>query len=232
MKINKLLVCLTLLSIGCMMYSIDGSWVGTINGLSTKLLTEQIKLLEKQSKNTKDLAGVTAKIGICYHMIALETGKNADTSIKKLQKSLSLHNDPLVKAFLGSAMTLKGNEKQDLGILGQGLLLIDEARNESPDNISILLLRVSNGAGMPDFILEYNKRLGLLNADIQHSEKMYAEGTLPVEMFVEFKYLKSKLVLKEKKLNEATQIWNEIITGFPDSKFARLSAQELSKYSE
>ena len=232
MQYNKLLMCFTFLSIGCMMYSFDSIWLGRISSLSTKLLTEEIKQLEKDAKNTQDLACITAKIGICYHMIALETGKNADTSIKKLQKSLSLHNDPLVKAFLGSAMTLKGNEKQDLGILGQGLLLIDEARNESPDNISILLLRVSNGAGMPDFILEYNKRLGLLNADIQHSEKMYAEGTLPVEMFVEFKYLKSKLVLKEKKLNEATQIWNEIITGFPDSKFARLSAQELSKYSE
>lgn len=221
-----------LLGISLNSYAVDGKWLESINSLSLKEVTEEVKKLERLLKKNENDGLLNAKIGICYHYIAKETGKNSNKAIAALTKSYDSTKDPLTKAFLGSAMTLRGGESKNLAILSQGLELIDQAREDKPDEYGILLLRISNAVGMPDFILDHYSRAQIIEYDIEEGEKWYKENKITEEMYLEILYIKSKFLIKQSNLKGAVEIWNNIAINHPQSKSAALSRIELKKYSE
>ena len=113
--------------------ALDSGWITRNLNLDKVQLLEEINYLKSELKKDKYNSELLAQIGICYNNLCQLNEKKSNDSINYLERSLKIKNDPIVKAYLGSAYSLRGKEKLDLGAVNKGLKIIDEAYNESKD---------------------------------------------------------------------------------------------------
>lgn len=210
--------------------SIDESWIGKISEASTKDIEKEIKLLEKELKSDKTNHEIITKLGFSYHFLAITGKKAAQKSINYFEESLKIKEDNLIRAYYGSAIGLLGGEKLDLGYLNKSFKIIDDVILKDPENVSVLILALTNGLSMPDFI--YPKREPVVKKILDTFDKMANEKTLDEGYFPLILLNKGAYLLKQKDLANAKLMWKEVVAKYPDSKQTKEAEKLLERYSE
>jgi|GEM_PF-3471192 len=132
----------------------------------------EIKHLKAKIKKVKDVkrkVKILKRLGILYHReAALGNEEAVAKAIDYLKEAKMLSNSPAIRAWYGSALTLKGRYAFAFGKLyysKKGIGILDEVINEAPKNIEARLVRGINSLYLPDFIF---RRLDLAKEDLQY----------------------------------------------------------------
>ena len=97
-------------------------------------------------------------LGVAYHHKAVEGDKKAVKEAEKLFKNaLQIEpENPVILAWYGSVLTMKGRDAwspiSKLRYVDQGIKKMDEAVKNTPDDITIRMIRASNSLALPGFL--------------------------------------------------------------------------------
>jgi len=228
--VKKILATLFICFILMPIFSIEEEWIGAASSYKTNDLEKEIKSLENQLKKDKTNYDLITKLGFVYHFLSISGKKVAKKSISYFEESLKIKNDVLIQTYLGSSWTLLGRENLDLGYLNKGSKMIDESFKKEPENISILIVLLTNGIGMPDFI--FSKREPMVQKALETLEKLKTENKLSEGIIGVFLFNKSLYLLKKKDLTNAKLLWKEVLEKYPSSEEAKKSKKLLEQYTE
>lgn len=203
----------------------DSLFFQRIFNLDQKQLNSEIKELEREEKERKSQIEYHLTIGMLYYMQATNGKKTAGKAIFHLETYLKIHNDVLIKAYLGSCYTIYGGDEGNLAYITEGLALIDKACSEQPDNYLVRMNRINTALGSPNFL--YIKRKELVHRDIEHLLKLVYEQKPDRKLQGEILFTKALIFLKERKKEEAVKLLEEIIGKYPENREAREKLEEL-----
>ena len=132
---------------------------------------------------------------------------------------------------MGSAYTLKGGEKKNLNSLNGGFKIMDQAFQNDPENLGVIILILSNGVseGIPYFV--FNNRLVFLESLFEVVDKLNNQNKIISEDYLNLEYLKSLFFLKKEDLKSAISLWKKIATENPDTTFGQQSKEMLTIYA-
>ncbi|SJZ38039.1 tetratricopeptide repeat protein [Selenihalanaerobacter shriftii] len=201
-----------------------------------KLTTLQSKLTKVTNPGKK--VEILKELGRLYHQeAALGNEKAVPKAIKSLKKAKNIKNTPTIRAWYGSALTLKGRYAFALGKIyysKKGIKILDQAVKASPNNIETRLVRGVNSLYLPDFIFH---RLDLAKKDLnyiiktanKHPQKV-RDGQLVTAYLNLGKYYQ-----KKEKFKLAIEAWEEVISfdvNQTQSERAKKYIKELQTTSE
>ena len=214
------------------LFSLDLNWMAVIQSMNDENIFKEINALESSLKSDTKNPENLAKIGLCYHTLAERRHKTASHAIEYLEKSLKIKYDPLFEAFLGSAYSLKAGEKQDLNLLNKGLKIIDSAYQKDPENIHIMILRISNATSKNFPAFAFRSRESIIIKDFTELEDLKNKKIIDEKNYVRIMYLKALYFLKKENLNDAIVIWKEIASKYSDTEWAEKSREFLNTYNK
>jgi len=215
-----------------LVFSLDDEWLKNIREANNSKINSELTQLQNNLKKDKNNPDIYAMIGICYH-IKSERGEHvASKAIDYLNKSIKIKYDPFVDCFLGSAYTLKGGEKKNLNSLNGGFKIMDQAFQNDPENLGVIILILSNGVseGIPYFV--FNNRLVFLESLFEVVDKLNNQNKIISEDYLNLEYLKSLFFLKKEDLKSAISLWKKIVEENPDTIFGEKSKEMLTIYAE
>ena len=190
-----------------------------------KMNNDQLKIEEKLLLNEKDSFKKFAGLGFIYFFMNNEKIKPA---IDNFEKALTINEDSLIKAYLGSSYTKLGRNETDLNLkvkyVNKGLKIMDEAYKEN-NNYSISILLVNNFIELPDNIFHRLKNAAKIIDSLSKNTDSFTK-----EQQAQILFLKSKINFKQSKKDEAIRLYKIIISEYKDTKYGELALLELKKY--
>ncbi len=192
----------------------------------SKMNNDQLKIEEKLVLNENDSFKKFANLGLIYFF--MNDKEKIKYAIDNFEKSLTINNNSLIKAYLGSSYTKLGKNENDLNLkvkhVNKGLKIMDEAYKEN-SNYSLSILLANNFIELPDNIFH---RLKNANKIIDALLKKVDSFTR--EQQAQILFLKAKIYFKQSKKDEAIKLYKNIITVYKDTKYNDLALSELKKY--
>jgi tetratricopeptide (TPR) repeat protein len=178
----------------------------------TKIKSLESKL--KKTNNNKDKVKILKNLGVLYHQEAVLGNEEAvNKAIDSLKKAQGINNSPVVKAWYGSALTLKARYSFVFGKIyysKKGINILDEAINMVPENIEVRLLRGVNSVYLPNFIFH---RLELAAKDLKFviNKSQDNSGTVNGEQLVTAHLNLGKYYEKKGRDELAIKEWQKVI---------------------
>lgn len=210
--------------------ALDQDWVLKALSWDTKTLQETVRHLNQEIKKNKNDPELLARAGFCIHQLSQFTNAKVQDGIDYLEKSLEIKDDGLARVFLGSSYTLRAKEGNSLADIDKGMETMDLAVNNNPDNATIRDVRLSNGIAesMPYFI--FSKRKAVIEEDLNFLINLYSGNQDNKHVLSELYYKNGIFLLKDNNLQAAVDVWNEVLTKFPDTSGAKKSQEKVLIY--
>lgn len=189
------------------------------------------QILKNNPKDTTNLI----QLGNYYHNKVMQTKdeKYIDLSEECFNKVLSFDsNNCIAKMWLGSLTTMKGKYAwlpwKKISHVEDGLLLMDEAVQHKPCNITARLIRANNNLQLPDF---FNRQDTVLSDYKYVINQLTINNELQKQYSLPPIYLSlASLYLKKENVAESIKLWEIISKDFPESDEASEAKVNLNKY--
>lgn len=220
----KNILLLLLIFIVNIIYCNEEEWVNLYSNMNKiELVKNELSIIKLENTYEK-----YTKLGIIYHFLSSNGEKSAQKSIYYFNKALELNDNYLVRAYLGSAYTLLGDESNNpikkINSVNKGIKIMDEVYNLNPNDYMVTVLIVSNCLELPNFIFH---RLKLA---IKLVDKLYDKiNSYDYNKQAEIIFLKAMTLKLQNKKEEALKLFKIIIKDYSDSNYVELSKEKIKE---
>jgi tetratricopeptide (TPR) repeat protein len=200
-------------------------WFWPIGTLDAESFATQLAALEEQLKGDPKNTALLFKVGdLCHDEGARDNAKAVLLAEKYFRRLLALdEKNAKGMALLGSVLTMRARDafwpKTRLDYVKHGLKTMDAAVQLAPDDADVRLVRALNNIEMPNFL----KRDEIARNDFEWIwEKVQARPEKYTSDLKQNAALHYGLILqKNKRLEEAKQVWKKGVEIEPASLLAR-----------
>jgi tetratricopeptide (TPR) repeat protein len=195
------------------------------------VLRAEIARLDSASAQPPGDAERLKRLGIAWHNLAVLKVDGASAVAQKWLKeaSAAAPTDAQVMVYLGSAQTMiardSWNVMTKMSEVNKGTALIDKAVRLAPDDITVRMVRMTNGLALPGFF----GRAPKAREDLVYLHGLLAKQTLLPATSAEICYRLGDIVQGEGDKQQATTFFEEARRYAPDSEWGKLAQGRLSK---